>query len=89
VADPFAPEEIGFAPTGEQEQAPDGIALGDCWACAAVAEAGMYFFEITTPSEPRLVAVYDLPSGVTGIAVSSDRAYLSNCFDGLRVSDSS
>jgi len=88
VADPSAPEEIGFALIGgEQDQASDGVTVDGRWAYVAVAEAGMYVFDIATPSEPRLVAIFDPPGGVTSIAVSAGVAYLSNCFEGLRVVD--
>lgn len=88
VADPSAPEEIGFALIGgEQDQASDGVTVDGGWAYVAVAEWGMYIFDITTPSEPRLVGIFDPPSGVTSIAVSAGMAYLSNCFEGLRVVD--
>ncbi|MGC9334315.1 MAG: Ig-like domain-containing protein, partial [Anaerolineae bacterium] len=88
VADPSAPEEIGFALIGgEQDQASDGVTVDGGWAYVAVAEWGMYIFDITTPSEPRLAAIFDPPGGVTSIAVSAGVAYLSNCFEGLRVVD--
>jgi hypothetical protein len=78
-ADEVSIRKIGEWGTGEYK---DVFVLGSYAYCAA-SGAGLDVFDISDPSNPKMIGSCDTPSSAEGVYCSSTYAYVADSYSGL------
>ena len=85
VADPAAPALVGQ--TDPLPGLVKGVTVTGGLAYAATSEAGLYIVDLTNPTAPSLLGVYDTPSAAHTVAISGTTAFVAATTSGLLIVD--
>ena len=85
VSQPITPTEIGSTTPFPQFVA--GVTVSGTLACVADGMAGLRIVDVSNPSAPVEIGVYDTPGYAEDIAVAGQYAYVADGHCGLRIVD--
>ena len=83
VSNPAQPTAVGR--TGVLPDIVEGIAVSGNYAYIAGGYSGLHIFDISNPSSPTEVGVFDTPNYALGVAVAGNYAYVADGYKGLRI----